>query len=113
MFGSGATGTSDSIPAINGHSSAAGEFVGGPLVDGDDDEVEVEATPGKSSMLESRPSFLVDCFLLRERKGIRDVLGVLAFRRAGSVAAGSSSGCINWGKRAFEEDEAEVSAIAG
>lgn len=93
------------MPAINGLSSAAG-----PFVDGDDDEVEVEATPGKSSTLESLLGFLADCFLLRE-KGIRDVFGVLAFRRAGSVAAGSSSGCINWGKRAFEEDEAEVSAM--
>lgn len=97
------------MPAFSGLSSAAGEFVGGPFVDGDDDEVEVEATPGKSSMLDSRLSFLADCFLLREKRGIRDVFGVLAFRRA--VAAGSSSGCINWGKRAFEEDEAEVSAM--
>jgi hypothetical protein len=110
VFGSGTTGTSGSTPATDGLSSAAGEFVGGPFVDGDDDEVEVEATPGKSSMLGSRLSFLADCFLLRE-KGIRDAFGVLAFRRAGSAAAGSSSGCINWGKRAFEEDEAEVSAI--
>ena len=96
---------------INGNSSATGGFVGDALVDGDGDEV--EATLDASSVLESRLSFFVDCFLARENKGKRCVLGVLAFRRAGSEAVGSSSGCINWGKRALEEDEADISAMMG
>ena len=94
MFGSGTVGISGSTPDISGNSSAAGRFVGEALVDGDGDEV--EATLGASSVLESRLSFFADRFLVRERKGKRDcALGVLAFRRAGSEAVGSSSGCIN------------------
>ena len=82
--------------AINGHSSAAGRFVGGTLADRDDGEAEVEAMLDASSTLESGClSFFEDCFLVRGRKGKRDVLGVLAFRRAGSVAEGSLSGCMN------------------
>ena len=94
MFGPGTMGTSGPTLAINGHSSAAAGFVGA-FFGGDDDELEVEATLGTSSVLEPRLSFFADCFLARERKGMRDVFGVLAFRRAGSVAVGSSSGCIN------------------
>ena len=93
MFGSGTIEISGSTLDIDGNSSAAGRFVGGALVDGDGDKV--EATLGVSSMLEFRLSFFADCFLVRERKGKRYVLGVLAFRRAGSEAVGSSSGCIN------------------
>ena len=104
MFGSGAIGISGSALDTKSNSSAAGRFVGGALVG-------VEATLGASSALESRLSFFADCFLLRERKGRKDVLGVLAFRRAGSEAVGSSSCSINRGKRAFEEDEAEDSAM--
>jgi hypothetical protein len=70
-----------------------GGFVGGALVDEVDDEI--EATLDASPVLDSRPSFFADCFLARERKGKRDVFWALAFRRAGSVAAGSSSGCIS------------------
>jgi hypothetical protein len=96
VFGSGTMGSSDSTPATNGGSPAAGG-VGGALVDevGDEAEAEVEATPDALSVVESRLRFFADCFLARERKGKRDVFLVLAFRRAGSTAVGSSSGCIN------------------
>jgi len=116
VFGSGTAGTSDSKLAINGHSSAAGGFVCGSWADGDDDgvgvEAEAEATPDTFLLLGSFPGFVADRFLARERKGKRDVFWVLAFRRAGSAAVGSSSGCINRGKRGFEEDEVEVSVMA-
>ena len=88
MFGSGTMGKSGPALDINGNSSADSRFVSGALV-------EVEATLGASSVLEPRLSFFADCFLVRERKGKTCVLGVLAFRRAGSEAVGSSSGCIN------------------
>jgi len=107
VFGSG---TSDSTLATNGHSSTTGGFVGA-LVGGGGNEVEVEATLGVSSVLEYLSRFFADRFLVRERKGKRDVFWGLALRRAGSAAVGSSSGCINWGRRGFEEDEAETSAM--
>ena len=84
---------SASTLAINGHSSAAGGFVGAALVDGVGDEDEMMLDP--SSLLETRLSFFADCFLVRGRKGKRDVFLVLAFRRAGSTAVGSLSTCIS------------------
>ena len=107
MFGSGTRGSSDTTLAINGRSSATGGWVGGASVD------EVEATLDASSVLGSCFRFFVDCFLAREKKGKMDDFWALAFRRAGSAAVGSSSGCINWGKRGFEEDEAEISVMVG
>jgi len=89
VFGSGTTGSSATTLAINGRSSATGGWVGGTPVD------EVEAMLDVSSVLGSCLSFFVDCFLARERKGKIDIFWALAFRRAGSVAVGSSSGCIN------------------
>ena len=90
MFSWSALGVSDSTLVINGHSSPAGGFVVG-----DNDEVEFETILDASSVAEPRLYFFADCFLGRERKGKRDVFGVLAFRRASSVAVGSSSGCIH------------------
>ena len=64
---------SASTVAINGHSSAAGGFVGGTMVDEAGDEDEGEMTLGASSLLEIRLSFFADCFLVRGRKGKREV----------------------------------------
>lgn len=97
--------------AVNGHSSTVSGFAGGGPVDetGNRDEDELVLEP--SSALDTRLSFFEERFLGRERRGKRDVFWVLAFRRAGSTAVGSSSACISWGKRAFEEDEAGVLAM--
>lgn len=95
-----------SAVAINGHPPVTCGFVGG-----DADETGIEAALEVSSGLETRLSFFADCFLVRERKGKREAFWALAFRRAGSTAVGSSSTSINWGKRGFEEDEADMSAI--
>ena len=94
MFGSGTVGSSGKL-ATDRRSWATAGFVGGISVDVGGNEVGVEATLDVSSVLGSCLSFLADCFLARERRGKMDVFWALAFRRAGSAAVGSSSGCIN------------------
>ena len=111
MFCSVTTGLSDPPLAINGHSSAAGWLVGGALADRGSDEVEAEVMLDASSVLGPCLSLFVDRLFARERKGRRVIFWILAFRRAGSAAVGSSSGRMNSGKRGFEEDEAEMSAM--
>lgn len=81
--------------AIKGHPSAAGGFVGGTVVEGAGEEDEAETMLDASPLLETRLSFFAHCFLLRGRKGKRDVFWELAFRRAVSTAVGSSSTCIS------------------
>lgn len=91
---------------VSGHSSTAG---GGGSVDEAADEE--DGRLDGSSATETRLNFFVDCLAVRERKGKREVFRALTFRRAGSIAVGSSSACISRGRRGLEEDEAEIFAI--